>query len=253
MTARALHTAAVLLLLAATAAPAEAYSDLSRFDEASGEGGGGGRYFTGSPADGYTCVVCHLQGGAEKKQQLELVIGSLPSEYEPGRTYDVMVTWAEGIDHVSAAVEFTDGDGRGAGDITLPRGKVLTQEDQCQPFLLPIPAAMRIDLAEGRQVIGLADCGARRIAFQWRAPAEDVGAIWFSGAIVRSSNTSDMDGDGVTPFRRTIPREGTSVAETTSGGCTVVDPGRAAAPEAVLLAFAIALCAFTRSWRRRRV
>jgi hypothetical protein len=51
--------AAIALALIAAAPPAaHAYSELERFGEPAVDGGGGGRYFTGAPTDGYSCHVC---------------------------------------------------------------------------------------------------------------------------------------------------------------------------------------------------
>jgi hypothetical protein len=51
------------LCLVALPLPVHAFSDPARFgkypEEEGGLGGGGGRFFTGSPADGYGCSVCH--------------------------------------------------------------------------------------------------------------------------------------------------------------------------------------------------
>lgn len=256
MSARNALVFAALLLVCAVTSRARAYSDLSRFEDPVGEdpdtgdsGGGGGRFFTGSPADGFTCKVCHLQG-----KPLEIVVNSLPDRYSPGQIYDVLVGWSEGADHVSAALELTDQDGHGAGEVTLPRGKVLTEQDQCEPYVFGIPAAVRYDLPDGRQVLGLADCGARQIAFQWKAPPVDVGPIWFSGAIVRSNNESDIDDDGVTEFRRAIPSEGSTVVQSTAGGCSVPRGWRGGSPWGWLVVVAALRFArsFTRSSRRRR-
>ena len=194
--------------------------------------------------------MCHLRG-----KQLDIVVNSLPSRYSPGETYDVLVGWSEGAEHVSAALEITDADGHGAGEVTLPRGEVLAAEDQCNPSPFPVPAAIVYDmndgLEDGRQIVGLADCGARQISFQWKAPSSDAGPLWFSGAIVKSDNMSDIDNDGVTEFRRPIAREGSTIVQSTEGGCAVANGARGSRHSwpFFLVGFALALPSRSRRCR----
>jgi hypothetical protein len=56
-------------------------------------GGGGGRYFTGSPADGYGCSVCH--SGPEKFSFPVRVTGLPMNGYIPGTTSSIRLSWAE--------------------------------------------------------------------------------------------------------------------------------------------------------------
>lgn len=58
------------------------------------EGGGGGRWFTGSPAEGFGCSACHT--GATGDDAYPLKIGGVPFKgYELGRTYGVTLSWPE--------------------------------------------------------------------------------------------------------------------------------------------------------------
>ncbi len=60
---------------------AQAYRLADRFGADIDIGGGGGRYFTGSPQDGYTCGVCHVGAPAPDFELLGL---PNPLEYQPG-------------------------------------------------------------------------------------------------------------------------------------------------------------------------
>jgi hypothetical protein len=70
-----------------------AFSAPEAYFEAAGAGGGGGRWFTGSQADGFGCSVCH---GAEPSQRtFPLYLTGLPGRYVPEQQYDVQLSWPE--------------------------------------------------------------------------------------------------------------------------------------------------------------
>src|SRR5262249_50188347 len=93
---------------------ARAFSDPYRFNDDVLAGGGGGRWFTGSPADGYGCDVCHA--GARLRG---IIVQGLPERYLPGTMYDIQIDWPAS-EHVTAVVEVTDELGNGAGALALP-------------------------------------------------------------------------------------------------------------------------------------
>jgi len=84
---------ALLLCLIAPAA-ANAYSTPDAFSDSPSSGGGGGRWFTGSPADGFGCSVCHERTAGAKTFPL-LVAGLALDGYEPAESREVVLKWPE--------------------------------------------------------------------------------------------------------------------------------------------------------------
>lgn len=72
---------------------AHAYSVPEAFAVASDLGGGGGRWFTGSPAEGFGCGVCHQTDPQQRRFQLHTA--GLPAAYLPATTYEVTLDWPE--------------------------------------------------------------------------------------------------------------------------------------------------------------
>jgi hypothetical protein len=88
---RAVGLAVLCLSISAGRSVAHAFADPLYFAKSADEGGGGGRWFTGSPADGYGCGVCHLPNQAEK-----LVVEGLPKNgYVPDKDYYIRIAWPE--------------------------------------------------------------------------------------------------------------------------------------------------------------
>lgn len=218
-----LHATIVACGIASFVTSAHAYSDPTTFSTGVAEGGGGGRWFTGSPGDGYTCGVCH-SGGV----RTQLTIAGLPIDgYSPGASYEVIVDWPDAVLHVGMAAEVTDESGRSAGTIQLPEGGTLDDREKCEPFGAGIPASFTNVLAPTptapeRTVVNVADCGARRMRFLWTAPTEPRGQLWLSGALVSADGSHDVHGDGVTDFARPITAHGGQPIASTVGGCSVV-------------------------------
>src|SRR5687768_11715717 len=92
--------------------PASAFLFADTFDRSAVTGGGGGRHFTGSFTDGYTCAVCH--GGGEAP--VVTVTGWPGAEYVPGMTYDIAVGWDM---RAAAAIEIVAAEGRAAGSLVV--------------------------------------------------------------------------------------------------------------------------------------
>jgi hypothetical protein len=93
-------------------------------------GFGAGRYFTGSPADGYSCEVCH---SATPNYSFPLAHKGLPLDgYVPGEQYKIEITWPEatnayamaqtqGLNPVTTLLaEFVAEDGGPAGTVAFP-------------------------------------------------------------------------------------------------------------------------------------
>ncbi|MDD9934827.1 MAG: hypothetical protein OXT09_14555 [Myxococcales bacterium] len=86
--------AAVGLALALARTPALAYSTPDAYAERPSAGGGGGRWFTGSPAEGYGCSVCHSSEATQR--QYPLYVAGLPLDgYALATTQEVVLSWPE--------------------------------------------------------------------------------------------------------------------------------------------------------------
>ncbi len=237
-----------MVCLAAVAAlpagRASAYLDPGRFDAPALEGGTEGRAFTGAPADGYGCGVCHRGGVAPA-----LALGGLPPlGYQPGETYEFELAFPADARFASAVLELADGAGHGVGRLmALPEG-ALTDEDRCGPggegatALLPL---------EGRFVARTSACGARRARVRWTAPSTAVPDLRLFAGLVVSDGSGDPEGDGVAAVAFALPARDAPALETArlSQRCAVSGPGIGAAPLAVWLAALAALV--VRSARRR--
>ena len=180
-----------------------AYSDLFRFNDRAVSGGGGGRWFTGSPADSYGCDVCH-----ESTTPEPITVSGLPDGYEPGAQYEISVIWSSASARVNGLVEITDTLGRGAGYASLAEPP-LTAAELCQPNEGQIPAALLLEppdvaLDPQRQLIGMQDCGGSLLRWRWTAPAQDIGPLFFAGGVVAPDQHRDALGDRVSMLFKTI-------------------------------------------------
>jgi hypothetical protein len=200
-------------------ASARAFSDPASFEQSTAAAGGGGRHFTGSPADGYTCKVCH-EGGAEPPLR---VLGLPFAGYRPGTAYEIMVDWPDSLTKFAAALEMTDLQGRRAGSLRLPPQAELLPPELCEPVSDGVGAGLISETSDGRQIIAVPDCGAKRLRFLWTAPDKDSGRVWFSGSAVVSNGEADVLGDGVTDFGRVIGPANSAqpLASQTTASCSV--------------------------------
>ena len=126
MSARAWVAAGAWLVTALACSPAHAFSDPLSFADTVQLGGGGGRFFTGSPADGYGCDVCH-SGGPSAKLQL---VGLPLAGYQPGASYEIRVEWPVTLQNMGLALEITDAGGQAAGALRLPPSSELPNEER---------------------------------------------------------------------------------------------------------------------------
>ena len=238
-----------------TGSHAHAYSDPSQFGTPAVMGGGGDRWFTGSPADGFGCRTCHTHPRPISGLRVE----SLPSQYVPGATYEVKLTWPQTLSlstdleaHVVALVEFTDEAGNPAGSVAVPAGTALTELDSCKPYTFKVPAMNIFDAPNGRKIVGLEDCGGRQLRFQWTAPAQAAGPLFFSGGAVVSDAQNDIHNDGVVEFFRPIlPQGQTSYDTEVQGGCAVM-AGAPAGSTRLLQFLSVASAGIVILSRRRR-
>lgn len=180
---------------------ARAFSDPAAFADEPEKGGGGGRFFTGSPHDGYTCGVCHRGGNSP-----DLLILGLPvAGYRLGTSYEVTIEWPNDMQrNVALEAELTDRSGVRAGTLRLPPQDELLPSELCLPVGAGVGAGM-LNEAGTRTVVSLPDCGAQRLRLLWTAPAQDVGPVWLTGSLVSSNAQGDVKGDGVTDFARVLP------------------------------------------------
>ena len=124
-------------------ATAEAYSEPEYFAYPGAAAGGAGRYFTGSPADPYTCATCHAHGHPPAIK----VLGLPTSGYRGGTKYEVTVDWSDYLPianserpaSISAAIEITDMTGRRAGTLRVGEGSEVSDPELCE--VVPTSAA----------------------------------------------------------------------------------------------------------------
>lgn len=185
----------VLALLAVSVpASAAAYSSPALYTaDPARHGGAGGRIFSGSPGDGFTCAVCHTGGAAPSPE----IRGGPPERYEPGATYMFEVTWPE--DHFGIVVEATDPAGAPFGTLRLPPLDVLMADELCPGGR----AAEWIEFAEDspRQAVAVNVCGSHRLRVQWTAPDTFApGAIYMAAVAADDDETPAGDGAAAWEF-----------------------------------------------------
>lgn len=194
------------------------------------DGGGGGRWFTGSPADGFDCSVCHADGPS-----LELDIMGLPVEgWSPGQSYELWIDWADPAAHVSLLVEFARANGSGIGEVELAPEDLLLPEERCGGG----PRAAKLHpLEQDRTIASLGDCGARLLRMTWTAPAHADEDAWLFLAGVNADASDDPTGDGVMVERIRLPGPASPDPE----GCAITDTPRAPVGLALLGLFVLML------------
>ena len=242
--------AGMVVAILAGAAPrsTRAYSSFPDYVRAIDEGGGGGRLFTGTPADPYTCEVCHR--GAEGAP---LDVSGLPIDgYEPGQTYEITLRWPETEEHVALMAEFTDPAGLPTGTTArlpydewapgefcendFPAADICLAGEGAGCCLDLDPMQDACSFPEQRSVLWVPDCRSHFARLRWRAPLETsaggAGDVWFSAAMVTSDIQNNALGDGVTLARKRLHRMGAgTLRQAASGNCSAsrsVQPGTAA-------------------------
>ncbi|MDH5673115.1 MAG: hypothetical protein OEZ06_13250 [Myxococcales bacterium] len=211
--------ASALLALPFAAGTAQAFSSPSSYLLEPEVGGGGGRWFTGSPADGYGCDVCHEGGEAA-----DLSVSGLPSGRAiPGSSYEVTISWPFEVEHVAMVVELTDEFSQPVGELSLKAPTAMQLDELCGPDFGGFPATELHQTEDGRQLVSLIDCGARVVRFQWTAPQVFTGTAWLSAGLVVSNEDAAATGDGVTLVH--LPVAGTQNSQATrellEGSCSV--------------------------------
>lgn len=203
-------SAAIGLAIAVVLAPttARAYSAPGLYaGSPSGEGGGGGRYFTGSRRDGYVCSVCHV-GGAGPTVTLD---GAPVGAYEPGAvyTFDLRVDPGE-LTRVALTGEVVDGEGAGIGRLSLAPKDLLTDEERCAGGG---HGGALFETADGRHVAALQDCLATRLRVQWHAPEAGHGPAFVHVAAIAADGEGTPENDGVTLVRHEVAELGAEAGD----------------------------------------
>jgi hypothetical protein len=84
----------VALVCSFAPAVARAFSTPDAYIELASQGGGGGRWFTGSPADGFGCNVCHTN--TPQGPDFPLYVAGLPtSGYALASQQEIVLSWPE--------------------------------------------------------------------------------------------------------------------------------------------------------------
>lgn len=216
---------ASMLAVLSIAGRAEAFSDTAKFALPTIEGGGGGRYFTGSPPDGYSCTVCH-QGGPKPNA----FISGLPEGgFQPGTTYEIAVTFDQLELSHAIALEFVTEAGVQAGIVAFPENAEADPAMHCDQDLT-LPFAPYMMPVAGRTVIGLTDCGARALRFLFTAPNE--GRVAFAMGMVTSNAKADSAGDGSLEITKVLSRFGEDSGRREANACSMssYDPSTQSQP-----------------------
>jgi hypothetical protein len=231
----------------APVASAHAFSDPAAYEDPVDVGGGAGRWFTGSSADGFACNACHTGKAGES-----LVVSGLPVEgYVPGNAYEITLTWPPYVMDVALVAEFTTEDRRGAGTLALPRPDALKPAELCAADEGGESPAAIHEVEPARQLVSIVDCGAKMLRFQWTAPLTAANPVWFNAGFVTSNQDASPAGDGVTLIARPLPPAGASLpTDMVAQGCALVTRAERS-PSHSYLAVAVAVLAIWRTRRRR--
>jgi hypothetical protein len=212
----------VALVCATLHARVRAYADPNLYADSVMNGGGGGRWFTGSSADGYGCDVCHTGRAGP-----DLAISGLPiGGFIPGAHYEVAVGWPLGA-QLALVAEFTDEQKQGAGTITARDADALELYERCSieegegapPFAL-------YDAEGGRKLFTIIDCGAQSTRFRWTAPIAVNGPVWFNLGFVAADEDASPAGDGVTLVETSLQAVGATMEpRVVAQGCDAIAAG----------------------------
>jgi hypothetical protein len=232
-----------------TSRHAHAYSDPISYADPVELGGGAGRWFTGSPADGFGCDACHVGAAG-----VDLTVLGLPSAgVVPGSSYEISLVWPSDVQHLALIAEFTDELRAGAGTLALPRPDATGEFERCSGEQQGFAASAIHAADHGRQLVSVVDCGARMVRFLWTAPTVVQERIWFNAGFVNSNDDAAPGGDGVTLVTLPLSAMGASGGtRTVAQGCSVVAPSRAGAGASAYGALALIAPALMRGLRTSR-
>jgi uncharacterized protein (TIGR03790 family) len=208
----------VLAIVGFAPATAQAYSDIGRFDLAADAGGGGGRWFTGAPADGFTCAVCHGE------PDIPFEVRGLPEDgYRGGESYVLSFDMGESDGDASMVLEVTNREGAAIGTLSLLADTEVGDQERCRPEggMLPVGATELQTTADGRPIAVTRACGARIARINWTAPVDETaGTAWIHAAAVRGNGNGLNTGDRTGVLSRSSRVEGAPDPEmVVAGGC----------------------------------
>lgn len=246
------HALAVCSAFLATllCARAEAFRLPTNFNQSAAIGGSGGRYFTGSPSDRYTCKVCHTSIGHPPIQVTGLPFGG----YTPGQTYTILIDWPDNLPSVAFNLEMTDGAGKALGTFSTPAMEELPPGEVCmgRPGTVVAPPE--------RTLAFMTECGAQQSTIRWTAPMPVPDAsgrlvapeAWFSGSLLSSNKDQSVEGDAVMDLSNVFGPLGqaTPVATRIDGNCSVTGAGPRSSHGFVYVMSLISL--LTGAWWLRR-
>jgi hypothetical protein len=261
---------------------ARAFSAPAVFAKAAISGGTEGRFFTGSPADGYGCDVCHSGG-----QNMPLYVTGLPARgYAPGMKYELRMYWPEFTAReraliavnpdpdkaptMSIVAELVSETGKGSGKLSIKAPEMYTPNERCVRPENKAGQSMWIVKAKSkplgeilldcnsetyndRCLVSLISCGASELRMTWTAPTEWQGTIWLNaGFVTTDSLDSQPTHDGVYNLSVPLPPAASTSAgylETLNGSCNVAAAGVGhPLRPGLALAGALGLAIY---WRRR--
>ena len=247
-------TSAIVCAFALCLVPsgARAYSKAAAFALPALEGGGGGRHFTGSFADGYTCAVCHGDARAEPPS----VDGLPASGFVAGETYELVIAWASEVRTAGLALELVDERGAAAGTIAL--GGAGQADELCRddgtgatPRAASLVTPPAVAGAGSRSVLIVDGCGATATRFLWTAPATARGSVFLEAAYVRADGTGGPERDATAQLELQVPPLNVPAdARLLDGGCSAVAPVGSSVPSGLALV-AVALVVLARRRQRR--
>ncbi|MEM9191397.1 MAG: hypothetical protein AAGF12_19655 [Myxococcota bacterium] len=199
----------LVVLLAWAPMTASAYQDPLRFGSDTLEGGAGGRQFTGSPADGFTCAVCHgaAPGGLELLDPIE--------PFAPDQSQTIGFFWPTAQNSAAVAVEITDEAGNPVGTLDFPPNPV--PEELC-PGGFP---ATTLSTVGGRPVAYSLPCGNELMRIVWTPPPEGGSAWLFASAVLPNGDGTPV-GDAVATISRPLSEAGAPPVERSvaNGACS---------------------------------
>lgn len=230
--------------LAFVSSPARAFRSRDTFGKNANEGGGGQRYFTGSPVDESGCNVCHAEKG-----DAELKVSGAPEVYQLGQTYEITVTWAASGSLLDAgSIELMDKKNGGTGVTALLPAAQLGADEVCSMAAGTAAAGPVLTLVSGRQVAGTNACEATKLRIRWSAPPADAGPVWIYAQAVKSDGDGTNKGDVAAGFRAVISSPGESANLATVKSCSASEGIGAAS---VLWWFSLLCWWQQRRWRHR--
>ena len=225
---------------------ADAYLTRASFAQDVEEGGGGGRYFTGSPLDQQGCGSCHTGGSDETGLFFAL---PLPEAYEAGQAYNIAVQWAQGPGVSAGSLEVVNANGRGIGTIEI----VEEQASQCNTTGREgeLATSLQTDDLNNRTIAGTDACGAFLLNVVWTAPLDPSGqAFVYASAVLAGTEEGQGQpaGDTDDALRALIPPAGEGGNVSNIGrGCSATDTQSPASALGLLFLLGLSLAA-----RRRK-